>query len=178
MTYLALLFILAAALWGVQSQFAIDAISDAADVLMRSSAARWGAIGYLLISAMTFGHLLRVGRRSLSSRVLQLGASLGWPLYWLVVVGIPGTIRIVGSGLVSIFAAVVSIFTALDELFGRRGETLRWLYFLPLVGFPMFYIYGHWQPDDSWTNDFVVILKAFLWAPFWPVYFVASLYYS
>jgi hypothetical protein len=138
----------------------------------------YGAVVYFVIFSITLGYLIRFGRKSMPRRGLQLLAALAWPLYWPVVIGIPGTIAMLLSAIGDVLRSVCSLVATTDEVLGRPGETLRWLYFLPLAGFPPFYIYGHWKIDDSWANAFIVIIKALLWAPFWPVYLIASLYYG
>ena len=106
----------------------------------------YGALVYFLIFSITLGYLIRYGRNSWPRRGLQLLAALAWPLYWPVIVGVPGTIAICFPPLAT-YCARGLLFATMDEALGRPGETLRWLYFLPLVGFPMFYIYGHWKVD-------------------------------
>jgi hypothetical protein len=157
----------------------IEASADELGVVFTvDSAMLYGALVYFLIFSITLGYLIRHGRNSWPRRILQLLAALAWPLYWPVIVGVPGTIAILLSAVGDVLRSGSSLFATTDEALGRPGETLRWLYFLPLVGFPMFYIYGHWKVDDSWANAPIVIMKAFLWAPFWPVYLIASLYYG
>jgi hypothetical protein len=138
----------------------------------------YGVSAYILIFLITLGYLIRHGRSSMRRRLLQAVAAIAWPLYWLVIIGVPGTIAVLLSAVGEILCSVVSLFSMADRSLGRPGETLRWVYFLLMVGFPLFYIYGHWKIDSSWWSDVVVIAKAVLWAPFWPVYLVGSLYYG
>ena len=108
----------------------------------------YGALVYFLIFSITLGYLIRHGRNSTPRRILQLLAALAWPLYWLVIVGVPGTVAILLSAMGDVLRSGASLLATTDEALGRPGETLRWLYFLPLAAFPMFYIYGHWKVDE------------------------------
>jgi hypothetical protein len=129
--------------------------------------------GYLFGTMVTLGHLFRTGRLGARRRLLQVGASILWPLYWICVYGVIGTTKIMAdavSTLVLIILSLVeSVINGLVRVANVAIEPLAALWAIGLIAFPAFYLGTQWG-ICSMPLCWDTIAKAIIWAPFWPVY--------
>lgn len=137
---------------------------------------------YLVMALITAGHLWRYGRSQLSRRALQLVAAILWPLYWIFAFGIVGTIDVFVKSLIAfvavvyagIEAVVVGFFRLIAAVMISIERPVIALWSVATVFFPAYYLATEWNTCATpWCG--YVIIKALIWAPFWPVFFATQL---
>src|SRR5262249_4889435 len=109
----------------------------------------WLLGAYVFFFFVTFGHFYRM-HQAMGSRVKlkHIAASIVWPVYWSVHVGITNTARIMRGS------------------FEAAGDAAM----LASLFFGGFYLSTHWQSCDGLYGCASVVAKAGLSALLWPVY--------
>ena len=125
---------------------------------------------------MTFGHLLVHGSPGLKKRAIQACAAAVWPVYWLVINGISGTLGEASKACVAIIHHVAALFRAIGVLnqaiiqaLVPLLEPIGWAWAIGVVVFPVYYVATHWNVCESY-GCLAMLGRACLWAPFWLVY--------
>jgi hypothetical protein len=91
-----------------------------------------------------------------------------WPLYWLVVHGVTGTVVFIARQVgIMLNAISVGLVTAFEPLV----PALQWIWAVGLVLFPAFYLATQWGACSGW-GCLTTLVFSLIWAPFWPVYAV------
>lgn len=120
---------------------------------------------YITVMLTTAGYLRRA-TPPISNRRVVLGAVL-WPAYWLVCVGPVSSLKVIITSISDLLMALLLVLhRALED------KSTFSAYLAVMLMFPALYLYLYWDSAQSWG---VVVIKALVWAPFWPAYLVASL---
>jgi hypothetical protein len=137
--------------------------------------------GYLIMIVITAGHVWRHGRKRIARRIIQLIACLLWPIYWIFVFGLIGTIELIvksAIALIAVFysgieAVVAGFFRTLAAILASVEKPIVALWSVGTVFFPAYYLATQWKTCSTpWCG--YVFGKALIWAPFWPVYFATG----
>src|SRR5262245_35879472 len=100
--------------------------------------------GYLFGTLVTLGHLFRTGRSGARRRLLQLGAAILWPVYWICVYGVVGTAKIMADAVSALMFIVLSPIEAfvngLVRIANVATEPAAALWAIGVIAFPAFYL--------------------------------------